>query len=94
MPDYTGEFSPYEAQILRVIPKALGGSEVTISAGSNNKVAVNMVGEIIMPDGKRLDGGRFKVTEVYKNTLLAQTNAPANQVSAAAKVIIKIPKNP
>ncbi|MEL6179088.1 MAG: hypothetical protein AAFS10_09045, partial [Myxococcota bacterium] len=68
VPDYTGEFEAAEAQILRVIPKALGGSEITIGAGSNNNVAVNMIGEIIMPDGKRLEGGRFKVSEVYKNT--------------------------
>ena len=75
-----------------MIPKALGGSEITIGAGTNNGVGVDMIGEIIMPDGQRLEGGRFKISEVYKNTLLAQTNAPANQVSAAAKVIIKIPK--
>lgn len=92
VPDYTGAYDPLDAQILRVIPKARGGSEITLGVGSNNGVDKNLVGEIMMSNGERLNGGRFLVTEVYKNTAIAQTNAPANQVSAAAKVVVKIPK--
>lgn len=92
VPDYTGPYNPVEANIVRVIPRAQGGAELTISVGSQNGVAVNHVGEILMRDGARLQGGRFLVSQVYARSAVVQTNAPANQVGAAVGVLVKVPR--
>ena len=92
VPDYTGAYNAVEAQIVRVIPKGTGGAELTLSVGANNGVAINQVGEILLPSGNRLEGGRFLISQVYKRSATAETNAPANQVSAAVKVVVKVPR--
>jgi hypothetical protein len=92
VPDFNGAYNAVEGQILRVIPRGEGGSEITIGIGSSQGVAQNHVGEVIMPNGNRLEGGRFIVTQSFKLSAKAQTNAPANMVNAAAKIIVKVPR--
>lgn len=92
VPDFNGAYNAVEGQILRVIPRGSGGAEITIGLGSSQGVAQNHVGEVIMSNGNRLEGGRFIVTEAFKRSAKAQTNAPANMVSAAAKIIVKVPR--
>lgn len=90
--DFNGPNTPTDGRILRVIPQPKGGAEITIDLGSRAGVLRDAVGEIIMSDDKRLEGGRFKVVEVFGSSARCLTNAPANQVNAAKKIIVKIPK--
>lgn len=92
VPDFGGPYNAVEGQILRVIPRGQGGSEITIGLGSGQGISRNHVGELIMSDGQRLEGGRFVIVEAFKRSARAQTNAPANQVSAASRVVVKVPR--
>jgi hypothetical protein len=77
---------------LRVIPRAEGGSEITLGVGSADGVAANQVGDLILNSGNRVEGGRFLITQVFKRSATAKTNAPANQVSAVSRAVVKVPK--
>jgi len=89
--DIEGPYRELETS-LRLITPVDDGSRLKLGSGDQNGVKVGQVGEIFVK-GQLVSGARFKITKVLKNSCVAATNAPADAIKDADRIIIKIPEN-
>lgn len=88
-PDLRGKYTTLNAEMMMVSKKGKV-TQIKVNVGSAHGVTKGAIGEIYV-DGKRLEGGRFKITKVFESNALGETNAPTKSVKQASKIVVKIP---
>ena len=89
--DIKGSFDKIDGKITNVTPKG-NGSTIRINIGSSAGVREGSVGEIYDASGKLIKGARFKVTKISGSASQCETNASADDLEGAKKVVVKSPK--
>jgi len=88
--DVSGPYREFEVSV-SLMSELPSGTRLKFTAGESTGIKAGHVGEIYA-QGKIIDGARFKVTRVAKNSSQAETNATRDDLRNADKYVVKIPE--